>query len=101
LLGCAVHERVGSVGQSEGDTLAELWCSNGSLASSQHSHFHVLILDVALRLDLALFGDSDVVHIEGVDAREQDTLVVADFEACCCNVFQPQVDELFTGLCVG
>jgi hypothetical protein len=48
-----------------------------------------------------LLGNSDVVHIEGVDAREQDALVEADLERLRCDAFQPQVDEFFTGARVG
>lgn len=84
-----------TVGESKADLMTELGKSISSLGSSQKSLFSVLDLDVTLSGDLSLVSDGNVVDVEVVLSREEDTLVEAHFKSSGGYTSQPVVDELF------
>ena len=90
-----------TVGESKADLMTEFGDSLSSLGSGQKSLFSVLDLDVTLSGDLSLVSDGNVVDVEGVSSREEDTLMEAHFESSGGYTSQPVVDELFRvlGVC--
>jgi hypothetical protein len=87
--------RLAHVCQSEVNTGAEFWCSDSGGRSLGKLSTSVLELDVALALDLSVLSNSDVVDIEVVHTREQQSLVEADFESCSSDTAGPHIDDLF------
>jgi hypothetical protein len=81
--------------------MTELGSSLSSLGSSKESCFSVLDLDVTLSGDLSLVSDGNVVDVECVSSREEDTLMEAHLESSGGYTLQPVVDELLRVLGVG